>query len=359
VRARQPPPPRTWVDDEPGLGGVGRELKRLGRRAWLRGVRTVGLALLVTAAVVGKRAQKERVFTSRVVFRVSEGDIDVGAAPRPARELRAYVLNVAFSTGKLLDLIRRDGLYRRELKRDPQMAVEAMRDDIDVEVWRNYFVDNRSEGGSGRSARIAVEYTAKDRELALEVARALGALIIEDQEETRAAETQAASERAAFAREEARQNLWKRHTEIFTKQLIAGRAPPAERAALLIEIASLTRSIELLEIRLHDAERKKAAIDLRAAVEKQQLGLSFELIDPGRPAQLGISRPRELGQLGVIVFLLVLPLCIIAVGAFDPRVYDLDDIRRLGLLPIGHVARFPGDGVGSLDERRRDGDRVD
>jgi hypothetical protein len=58
---------------------------------------------------------------------------------------------------------------------------------------------------------------------------------------------------------------------------------------------------------------------------------------------------------GGIVFLLALPLAVIFVGAFDRRIYDLDDVRRLGVSALGHVARFEGDNIGALKSRRADG----
>ena len=55
--------------------------------------------------------------------------------------------------------------------------------------------------------------------------------------------------------------------------------------------------------------------------------------------------------LGTLAFLIVFPLAALGFGAFDPRVYDPDDVRRLGLVPLGHVRAFVGDDVGSLMSR--------
>jgi len=43
----------------------------------------------------------------------------------------------------------------------------------------------------------------------------------------------------------------------------------------------------------------------------------------------------------------------VAVGSFDGRIYDADNLRRLGLEPFGHIPSFPGHRVGSLDSRRK------
>jgi hypothetical protein len=68
------------------------------------------------------------------------------------------------------------------------------------------------------------------------------------------------------------------------------------------------------------------------------MGLVFQIIDDGRVPARGLTRPMKLLMLGWAVLLLLLPLCAIAVGAFDRRVRNLDDVRRLGLLPLGHLS---------------------
>ena len=88
------------------MRGAGAELQRLKRRALAHPWRTLAVALAATLAVVGMRARKVRTFSSRVVFRVTEGDLDAATSPRPAKRLREYVLDVAFSNQRLLDVIR-------------------------------------------------------------------------------------------------------------------------------------------------------------------------------------------------------------------------------------------------------------
>src|SRR5439155_24329804 len=69
-------PPPDWAEQEPGMKGALGELSRLKRRALARPIRTLVVALAATLAVVGMRARKVRTFSSRVVFRVTEGDLD-------------------------------------------------------------------------------------------------------------------------------------------------------------------------------------------------------------------------------------------------------------------------------------------
>jgi hypothetical protein len=340
-----------WEDDEPGLREIFGELGRLKRRALARPLVPLLLALAVALAAVGMRARKARIFESQVVLRVTESDLDALTAPRPAKELRAYVLDVAFSKEALLELIHRFDLYPRQMRRDPSYAVEAMRDDLEVEVWRNYFLEARDVDDPGRTARIAVSYRAKDPHLACDVARALGELIVAHEEKSRTAIALRTAELASADVEAAQAELVRRQGEIVSKELAARFAPPAQATLLEIEAANLQKSIATDTTRLTDLVKRKGALSLRAAMESRHLGLRFELIDPGHPQDRGLSRPKELGAIGLVVFLFCLPLGALAAGAFDGRVYDLDDVRRLGLEPLGHVEPFPGDNVGALDAR--------
>ncbi len=348
-----------WDDEEADLGSALGELARLKRRAWQRKWRTLAIALACALAVVGMRARKARSFSSRIVMRVTEADLDAATAPRPAKRLREYVLDVAFSNQRLLDVIRARKLYPSQLKKDPSLAVESMREDLDVEVWRNYFVELRQLDDAGRSARVAIEYRAPDPQVALDVVRELGRVITDTEAKARQRQAEVAASMADAAVEEARANLARRQGEIMSREVALARATkPAEEAMLRVELADLRQTLEKLQLGLNNALQKKSAFDLRAGLEQHQLGLQFEIVDNGRAARAGISRPRELAMIGLIVFLIVLPLVGIAVGALDGRVYDAEDVRRLGIHAAGHVPRFTGDNVGALDARLERSKRV-
>jgi hypothetical protein len=147
-----------WISDEPGLSSAQRELSRLGRRMWRRRALSALVALGLALAMVGMRARKVRTYVSRVIYRVTENDLDETTAPRPARQLREYVREVAFSNPRLLDVMTTYGLFVRERARDPNLAVEAMRDAISVEVWRNYFFEGARGGEANRSARLSIDF---------------------------------------------------------------------------------------------------------------------------------------------------------------------------------------------------------
>ncbi|MGZ3427948.1 MAG: hypothetical protein ACXVCV_14935 [Polyangia bacterium] len=86
--------------------------------------------------------------------------------------------------------------------------------------------------------------------------------------------------------------------------------------------------------------------------------LRWELVDRGRVAAAWPDRGTLLVGLGVLAFLVALPLCAVAVGAFDERIYELVDVERLGLSSLGAVRRFEGDNAGALAVRLARG-RID
>ena len=74
---------------------------------------------------------------------------------------------------------------------------------------------------------------------------------------------------------------------------------------------------------------------------------------PGHLARPKISKPKELAVIGLITFLVLLPLCGIGVGAFDARIYEREDAARLGWRVLAHVGAFPDHNAGALDDRLR------
>jgi hypothetical protein len=91
---------------------------------------------------------------------------------------------------------------------------------------------------------------------------------------------------------------------------------------------------------------------------RSRTALRWELVDPGRVAAAWPERGTLLGVLGVLAFLVALPLCAAAVGAFDERIYELADVERLGLSSLGAVRSFEGDNAGALAVRLARG-RID
>jgi hypothetical protein len=341
-----------WADVEREYPSAWRELKRLGRRARIRGWLTLLLTVLVTAGVVGFAAKKPRWYESRIVFRVTEGEIDTQTAPRTNGRLREYVSEVVFNNKRLLGVIKAHGLYPALMARDETLALDMMREDTEVEVWRNYFALPRSD--EARSARLAVTFHARDKHQAFDVVTALGNIILEHERQSRIGQAEMGLRLADDAADAARELAARRKRELSTLELERQRARVPERALeLVIEERGLEKALARAEIMVDKTDAMRERAYMRLQLEQHALGMRFDLIDAGRVAPEGMSRRLLLLVLGVVVFLLALPLSAIAVGAWDDRIYDTEDVRRLGLGVVGAVRRFDGDEAGSLAERLR------
>jgi hypothetical protein len=351
----------SWLDEEAGLVSAWRELGRLRRRAASRPIHTLGITLLITFAVVYKSSRSVPAFESRVVFRVVEADIEAQTSLVPNHALRSYINDVVFSSERLVELMKRHKLGGSKVTKDPAEAVKGFREDLIVEVWRNYFMEARSTMDPARSARVAISYPHKDAKLAYEVTRDLGDLVVKTQEEERIARAEETVRALADIEDAAQEELDKARSAIAVKELALSSANAAEQAVLRIELAALRAGLKPLEDRVARIAAARGDYALRADLEREQLGLRFEVVEAPRVMHATVSRPKKLIKIGVATFFVILLLVGIAVGAFDSRVHDVEDVRRLGWEPLGHVRAFDGDGVGSLNERlrRADDDEVD
>jgi hypothetical protein len=329
------------------------EMRRLTRRAWRRPWLTLLATLLITGGVVGMRARKPRVFESRIALRVTESDLDADTSPRTVGSLRTYVADVCFSNQRLLSVIRAHKLYPSQMKRgDEAMALDEMRDDIDVEVWRNFFALPRSSDDPGRSARMAISYTGRDRQVVYDVVRDLARLITEEEETSRIAQAEGALNDADDRVRDARALAQEKHHDLVVKQVALANARNQEQSTRLeIEQASLYRLARAADDQVLQAEKMRQAVWLRLQLEKKRLGLQFELIDGGRVAPAGPSKKVVLTVVAILVFLFTLPLALLGVGAIDDRVYEAEDVQRLGIITVGELPRFGGDNRGTLEER--------
>lgn len=344
-----------WVESERLQPGAWRELKRLGRRARRRWLLTLSLDLVLTVLVVAQMAVKPRSYSSRVAFRVTEGNIAAETQPRTNANLRDYVREVVFSTSRLTAMIKKYDLYPSLASRDMSLAVESMRDDVEVEVWRNYFGQPRSADDPTRSARLAVTFHGRDASTVFAVVHDLGQWIREHEQGARVQQAELALRAADAEADSARELLTRRKRELIEKEMELQHArSPEQGLVIVVQMRGLEKSIPRADKLAEAAERKRQQAYLRLQLEKRALGLRWELVDPGRIEPQGMSKRTLLTIVGVLVFLLALPICLIAVGAFDARVYDLEDLRRLGLEPVGAVRHFGGDNVGALVDRLRD-----
>lgn len=343
-----------WEEEEPGLRAVRQELYRLGRRALRRPLVTLAVALLVTAAAVRMRTRRPPSFEARVVLSVTEGGhgITEQNAPRPPRQLREYVRNVVLSAPRVKALMEKHQLSTGLLRRSPADAIASFREDIGVDVYRNYFMADRSPDEPPRSARVALTFGARNARLANAMVRDLADLIVEAEANSRQ-EATASAARAALVREDAARHDLSAAQAVMARDTLALRAArdPEQIATLQVQLADDRQGLQTAEERLKSAIMNRSELDLRASLESRDLGLRFEVVEERlRPRNLPLGRKRT-ALLAAFLFCLAAPLAAVFVGAFDTRVYDLDDVRRLGLTGLGHVPGFRGDRVGSLKAR--------
>jgi hypothetical protein len=90
---------------------------------------------------------------------------------------------------------------------------------------------------------------------------------------------------------------------------------------------------------------------LHAHPPKRVAGLRLELVDGGRLDTPLCGHVTFVALSAVLALLLALPLCAVGVAAFDPLVYDLDDVERLGMPTMGAIHGFEGDNAGALVDR--------
>jgi hypothetical protein len=301
--------------EEPGFVDALRTTAQLFRRAIARPFLTLGVTLLISAGLVGLVVLKEHQFAPRVVLRVVEMDRDPNQAPRLKRQLKAYVQGAVFTSRPLSELIEKYRIYPGLYRKNPRAALDSFREDIDVDVYQNFFIEERTEHDAPRTARVAIRYRSSDRELAPRVTRDLAKLLVDHEARFRREQSRKAAQSANHALELAERDLAERRAALGAARERVGQNDD-HRAE--VELVALVGSLPALEARVNDAARAKAAFDLGAAVESSQLGLLFQEVDGGGiPASEGLDR-GELILLGAALFAGVLPLIALGVGAFAP-----------------------------------------
>jgi hypothetical protein len=349
---------RDWLAAEESLGTWRRELARLKRRARARLGLTIGTAALATVAAlwfVGRRVPPAE---TRVLIRVSESPLLRQDSPLPSGELAEYLWDVAFSNQNLDAIIEEHDLYPLARARGAPVALETLRDDVDLEVYRNYFLNQRGINDPSRTARIVVKYAHKDPETSIKVARDLARLIIATESSRRTASSLDLAGLADRTLAKTNDLLDQRQRELAAataEVTLAKKRGDRDRVgALQVVMARLTRDVRRHQMAVKQARESKRRADFMHSIDERGIGLVFEVVDE-RPPPRPPDRPTRLAHLallGLASFLLLLPVCAVGVGAFDGRVHDREDVSRLGLEVLGHVPPFRGAGVGSLNERR-------
>ncbi len=344
-----------WYESEESTRkAMVREVQRLRRRARVRPWPVLVLAILITGAVTYKLVTRKQTFQAEVVLALHEGTL--GTQERtgmPLGELREFVISVLLPDKKLEELIERRNLHRLRKRLGMQWAVNELREQLTVEVWRNTYVYYDPENPNrDPSARIGLTVTDEDPDDAYLLAHDIANIVMDSVREHRLdfAERIAdsvASERTAVSKRLA--DLELRRTELmvaFSKARRANREGVAQ--ALNLELMQVDAQQRDTEKSMSQLMTSQDAIADRVAAAG--LDLVIEVVGEKRA-----NRPPSRGLLitiaAVIVGIGALVGSMLLIGAFDSRVHDVEDVERLGLPVLGHVPGFPGDHVGSLEAR--------
>ena len=345
-----------WLDSESDLLSWRRELDRLKRRARKRLWTTLFLALVATAGTVHMVARRVPLAESRILIRVTEGSVMRDDSPISATDLGEFLRDSALSNRNLIQLIRKHELYPFERTRGDPYALEEMRANSTLEVYRNYFLEARGYNSDVRTARISVRFRDEDPAVSFAVCSDLARLIIDSEARRREETSRGVASVTQRAVDSAVDTLQDRRAELSTKQAQLSEARRRDNkdeiATLQVDISRLSRDVTRQADVVRLARESKARADLRLALDSEHINLLYQIVDERPPPPPEAGKNIRLAMIGLAAFLIFLPLSAGAVGAFDSRIHDPEDVQRLGLEVVGHVPRFPGFGVGSLRGRR-------
>jgi hypothetical protein len=329
---------RSWTDEEPNLAVILNELRRLVRRAWRRRVWCLVLSLVVTAAIMAWRVRRPPEYRATVIYRIVEGPVTPVARRQTLRSyyLYGHIRNTAFTPDRLAELIRTSSVFPPSWRKSPLGAAAELLGDFEFHLFRNFFFD---EGGDPveRSARVALSYHGQDPELVYEVARELGRWMEAAHQSSRVAELEAQAKIVSEAHERARVEVYRRAQQVaeFEAQIVR-KVSFADWAAL----NEARRHLSAAEGQAHDYAMRDAYIQFQLELERHRLVLQFQLLDAGQPERR--VRTRDRLKQALILWLLLLPLAGMAVAVLDQRIYDVADVRHLGLPVLGAVPVFAG-----------------
>jgi len=347
-----------WEARERGFSFAIDEARRLLRRARPRLRWLIVAAVLAAASYPARRLTAKHIYDAQLVLRIVEADKELTQEVRPPQEYFAFIWGVFLSGPNLKKVIARHQIYADKWAKDPQVAVEAMRNDLDVVVWRNYFVESYSDDDEARSARVSITWHFRDPEIALAVVQDLADVIMESQTESRRQVFAAAQKDVDEAAEGELDRLVAMRRAIELRKLEAARAPKERQAALLVQLSELQFEARAIEKRVETLGNTRTRLELTAAWERQRSGIRFEMVEPGVVVPQKLAGPIATALTTVVVFGLAILLGGLLVGAFESRVRQPADVARLGARVLGAVPAFPGDAYGALAERLRTEDRL-
>ena len=271
----------------------------------------------------------------------------------PADQLREYVTSVLLPDAKLVDVIEKRNLYPLRKKLGNQYAIEELRSQLEIMIWKNSFVYyDDADDSAPKSARIGLTVIDTDGDRGYAIAHDLAAIAIASHEAERQKLAQAVSKEVAMMKQAVERQISDLETAISFKQVAMAKASKANNkrlaSALALDLASLAQQRKRLDAQISQIA---ASPDLAAdQITAAGLDMQLAIVEERRP-----DRPVHSTFVLIMIFVVIGTGSFIGsaliVGAFDSRIHDTDDVERLGLPVLGHVPAFAGDHVGSLSAR--------
>lgn len=348
-----------WLDQEPSMRSIMiAELKRFKGRMKARPARVLVLAGLCTALALARYATRPRLYTARVLLSATQGWLnDEDGSPLPNQEIRDHVYNYILNKKVLIEeVIEKHGIHRDTMKKfGEEAAIAEIKDPLAIHVFRNYFLFSQRQESTPRSMRMVVSYTSTDPEFAYEMASLIASLVVENVQSQRLREARFAARNASEASARLLREAASRKAALGELMFELTRAERARDARALAEtrvaIAELGAALEDSETQRSMVQSEARDIEFRLRAEERNMALLWSVAGAFRPRAMGRPGPIRLTAIGIVCFCLFVPICAIGLGAFDSKVRDLHDVRRLGLPVLGHIPAFRGDHVGSLEAR--------
>lgn len=338
-----------WIGDEVRMVALTRQVLASALR---RPVRVFLFATVATVAIVGARAAKAPTYEATLYFHLLEGDlVDPRNAPRPLRDIRDYISNVALSRERVEGLMRKYHMSTAYLERNRVAAIDDFRDDIQVDVSRNYFLYDRRAGDEPRSADVTITLSGNDAERTRAMLREIGDAILEDQKAERQRRLNQTRELYGERLDLARERVRSLQASIDRMWISVNKTDPRTAIAVRAQIAATQAETRVAIEQMLAVERRSDDLAFSAHVEGLQLTLKLELFDESLATFAQRLTLLQLLRLGSVVFAIALVIAVAVFGAFNDRVYAAEDLVAQGLPLFGALTRFPGDDAGAYRAR--------
>ncbi len=343
-----------WFEsEEPTRLALTAEVQRIGRRVRVRPWPVILVTLALTALVVWRFGLKPRLYTADVVLVLHEGALaNPDDSTIPFDQLKDYVSHVLLPDVEVEKIIEKRAPGRIARVGAP-FALSTFYDRVEILIWKNSFAYyDEEDANAQKSARIGIEVSDEDPDVALDVARDLSRIAIATHDAQRRTLTTELADTVTSMRDAVNQELAEASSRRAEKQAAVDDAKAAgnngRASALLVEVATLDQQIKRLSDRMKAIEISPDT--LAEQVTEAGLGTRISMADQFKPEKVEQSWIL-IAMLAAVVGTMTMIGASLVFGSFDARVHDTEDVARLGLPVLGHVPSFPGDNVGSLQAR--------